>query len=197
MLYILQCNGDYIWLSSVIIAVNKGEVVQLFVHVPFFSLKSICISLPRLSIPNMEDLKRRILKIVSNCNKPKVKTTQNTNICVWQSQAVMHIFFILASAIVPHPHSGFVVRVVWRGSKWPSNWNGQQAGGGAYSATVGRGVADHSPFFILSELGLGWLTCTHSCTFTTVLAWTCSLYYRRWAIPQVCTHNTQFTVNYW
>ncbi|XP_051794981.1 diacylglycerol lipase-beta isoform X2 [Acanthochromis polyacanthus] len=26
---------------------------------------------PRLSIPNMEDLKRRILKIVSNCNKPK------------------------------------------------------------------------------------------------------------------------------
>lgn len=26
---------------------------------------------PRLSIPNMEDLKRRILQIVSNCNKPK------------------------------------------------------------------------------------------------------------------------------
>ncbi|CAL1616674.1 unnamed protein product [Knipowitschia caucasica] len=26
---------------------------------------------PRLSLPNMEDLKRRILKIVSNCNKPK------------------------------------------------------------------------------------------------------------------------------
>ncbi|KAM3859342.1 diacylglycerol lipase-beta [Diretmus argenteus] len=26
---------------------------------------------PRLSIPNMEDLKRRILKMVSNCNKPK------------------------------------------------------------------------------------------------------------------------------
>ncbi|XP_058477644.1 diacylglycerol lipase-beta [Solea solea] len=26
---------------------------------------------PRLSIPNMEDLKRKILKIVSNCNKPK------------------------------------------------------------------------------------------------------------------------------
>ena len=30
--------------------------------------------LRRLSIPNMEDLKRRILKIVSNCNKPKVIT---------------------------------------------------------------------------------------------------------------------------
>lgn len=30
--------------------------------------------LPRLSIPNMEDLKRRILKIVSNCSKPKVRT---------------------------------------------------------------------------------------------------------------------------
>ncbi|KAJ8246358.1 hypothetical protein GJAV_G00266850 [Gymnothorax javanicus] len=28
---------------------------------------------PRLSIPNMEDLKRRILKMVSNCNKPKYK----------------------------------------------------------------------------------------------------------------------------
>ncbi|KAG7261744.1 hypothetical protein CRUP_021353 [Coryphaenoides rupestris] len=28
---------------------------------------------PRLSIPNMEDLKRRILKIVSNCNKPKYR----------------------------------------------------------------------------------------------------------------------------
>ncbi|KAM6897109.1 diacylglycerol lipase-beta [Xenentodon cancila] len=28
---------------------------------------------PRLSIPNMEDLKRRILKIVSNCNKPKFR----------------------------------------------------------------------------------------------------------------------------
>lgn len=26
----------------------------------------------RLSLPNMEDLKRRILKMVSNCNKPKV-----------------------------------------------------------------------------------------------------------------------------
>ncbi|XP_008313273.1 sn1-specific diacylglycerol lipase beta [Cynoglossus semilaevis] len=28
---------------------------------------------PRLSIPNMEDLKTRILKIVSNCNKPKYR----------------------------------------------------------------------------------------------------------------------------
>ncbi|KAM3591880.1 uncharacterized protein V6R79_008957 [Siganus canaliculatus] len=28
---------------------------------------------PRLSIPNMEDLKKRILKIVSNCNKPKYR----------------------------------------------------------------------------------------------------------------------------
>lgn len=28
---------------------------------------------PRLSIPNMEDLKRRILKIVSNCSKPKYR----------------------------------------------------------------------------------------------------------------------------
>lgn len=28
---------------------------------------------PRLSIPNMEDLKRRILQIVSNCNKPKYR----------------------------------------------------------------------------------------------------------------------------
>ncbi|XP_043958350.1 diacylglycerol lipase-beta [Gambusia affinis] len=28
---------------------------------------------PRLSIPNMEDLKRRILKIVANCNKPKYR----------------------------------------------------------------------------------------------------------------------------
>lgn len=28
---------------------------------------------PRLSIPNMEDLKRRILKIVSSCNKPKYR----------------------------------------------------------------------------------------------------------------------------
>ncbi|XP_061086996.1 diacylglycerol lipase-beta isoform X2 [Conger conger] len=28
---------------------------------------------PRLSIPNMEDLKRRILKMVSNCNKPKYR----------------------------------------------------------------------------------------------------------------------------
>lgn len=27
----------------------------------------------RLSIPNMEDLKRRLLKMVSNCNKPKVR----------------------------------------------------------------------------------------------------------------------------
>ncbi|XP_005923854.1 diacylglycerol lipase-beta isoform X1 [Haplochromis burtoni] len=28
---------------------------------------------PRLSIPNMEDLKRKLLKIVSNCNKPKYR----------------------------------------------------------------------------------------------------------------------------
>ncbi|KAI5627353.1 sn1-specific diacylglycerol lipase beta [Silurus asotus] len=28
---------------------------------------------PRLSIPNMEDLKKRLLKMVSNCNKPKYK----------------------------------------------------------------------------------------------------------------------------
>nr|XP_020442973.1 sn1-specific diacylglycerol lipase beta [Monopterus albus] len=28
---------------------------------------------PRLSIPNMEDLKRKILKMVSNCNKPKYR----------------------------------------------------------------------------------------------------------------------------
>lgn len=28
---------------------------------------------PRLSLPNMEDLKRRILKMVSNCNKPKYR----------------------------------------------------------------------------------------------------------------------------
>ncbi|XP_039991938.1 diacylglycerol lipase-beta [Xiphias gladius] len=28
---------------------------------------------PRLSIPNMEDLKKRILKIISNCNKPKYR----------------------------------------------------------------------------------------------------------------------------
>ncbi|XDV45207.1 hypothetical protein PO909_013342 [Leuciscus waleckii] len=28
---------------------------------------------PRLSIPNMEDLKRRLLKVVSNCSKPKYK----------------------------------------------------------------------------------------------------------------------------
>ncbi|KAM9716638.1 diacylglycerol lipase-beta [Menidia menidia] len=28
---------------------------------------------PRLSIPNMEDLKKKILKIVSNCNKPKYR----------------------------------------------------------------------------------------------------------------------------
>ncbi|KTG06183.1 hypothetical protein cypCar_00023737, partial [Cyprinus carpio] len=28
---------------------------------------------PRLSIPNMEDLKRRLLKMVSNCSKPKYK----------------------------------------------------------------------------------------------------------------------------
>ncbi|XP_051912411.1 diacylglycerol lipase-beta-like isoform X1 [Hippocampus zosterae] len=28
---------------------------------------------PRLSLPNMEDLKRKILKIVSNCNKPKYR----------------------------------------------------------------------------------------------------------------------------
>ncbi|KAK5881720.1 hypothetical protein CesoFtcFv8_022485 [Champsocephalus esox] len=28
---------------------------------------------PRLSLPNMEDLKRKILKVVSNCNKPKYR----------------------------------------------------------------------------------------------------------------------------
>lgn len=68
--------------------------MQLSVHVPvFFSLKPICISLPRLSIPNMEDLKRRILKIVSNCNKPKVKTTQNTSICVWVTVTGSNAFF--------------------------------------------------------------------------------------------------------
>lgn len=38
-----------------------------------FPLSSTSISL-RLSYPNMEDLKRRILKMVSNCNKPKVRT---------------------------------------------------------------------------------------------------------------------------
>ncbi|KAK7134174.1 hypothetical protein R3I93_017547 [Phoxinus phoxinus] len=32
---------------------------------------------PRLSIPNMEDLKRRLLKVVSNCSKPKYKILMN------------------------------------------------------------------------------------------------------------------------
>lgn len=35
-----------------------------------FILFSLCLN--RLSMPNMEDLKRRIVRIVANCNRPKV-----------------------------------------------------------------------------------------------------------------------------
>lgn len=35
-------------------------------------LRSVCFLLTRLSVTNMEDLKRRILRVIANCNKPKV-----------------------------------------------------------------------------------------------------------------------------
>lgn len=40
------------------------------------SVSSVFVALLRLSIPNMEDLKKRILKMVSNCNKPKVRASE-------------------------------------------------------------------------------------------------------------------------
>lgn len=73
-------------------------------NVPITIYNNNCLSFNRLSIPNMEDLKRRILQIVSNCNKPKVKQIKKqmsetikrmtfsdahikapaiTNFCVW------------------------------------------------------------------------------------------------------------------
>lgn len=60
----------------------------------------------RLSIPNMEDLKKRILKIVSNCNKPKVRPVhlsdsgadynqyaneENDGICVWTKKSSVYL----------------------------------------------------------------------------------------------------------
>lgn len=46
----------------------------------FFNLCVFSIFNFRLSIPNMEDLKRKLLKIVSNCNRPKVRTTPSNDL---------------------------------------------------------------------------------------------------------------------
>uniref|UniRef100_A0A3P9KLF9 Diacylglycerol lipase-beta n=1 Tax=Oryzias latipes TaxID=8090 RepID=A0A3P9KLF9_ORYLA len=51
-------------LSKALAEYSKGFVVSIVLG------KDL---VPRLSIPNMEDLKKRILKMVSNCNKPKYR----------------------------------------------------------------------------------------------------------------------------
>lgn len=142
----------------------------------------------------MEDLKRRILNIVSNCNKPKVKAIH----CSVISMSVYvtdhnNLFFLYAS--VPYPAAGIVVWGVWRRPKWLSHWDGQQEGGGAQPAAAGGGVTHHPPLIVLSEPGLGRLAHPHSCTLTSLPARTGSSYHRRRAVTQVCLHFTQFTVN--
>ncbi|XP_077407579.1 diacylglycerol lipase-beta isoform X2 [Vanacampus margaritifer] len=56
---------------------GAAAVLAILLRNSFPTLKCYAFSPPggllRLSLPNMEDLKRKILKIVSNCNKPKYR----------------------------------------------------------------------------------------------------------------------------
>lgn len=87
----------YIWLCPVITGTEKEKMrathtllfplvfltcVFPLLYSLFLLINLLLFFVSRLSIPNMEDLKRRILKIVSNCNKPKVKNIQRTDISV-------------------------------------------------------------------------------------------------------------------
>lgn len=83
------CDQDYICLCPVITTQSRRKPLQLkcsllpcsfrcVISLQLFPLNRLpSLSPYRLSIPNMEDLKRHILKVVSNCNKPKVKKQTN------------------------------------------------------------------------------------------------------------------------
>lgn len=62
----------WLYLESLFLAPFISLLFVLSGSYHFLKLCSFCFC--RLSIPNMEDLKRRLLKMVSNCSKPKVRS---------------------------------------------------------------------------------------------------------------------------
>lgn len=141
----------------------------------------------RLSIPNMEDLKRRILKIVSNCNKPKVNNQWHQgSFSPWHLLPVITDNNLFLCAAVPHPAAGMLVRAVWRRPGRLPHRDGEQEGAGAQPAAAGGGVTDCSPVILLSEPGVGWLACPHGYTLTPLPARTHSAYHRGRTVTQVC-----------
>lgn len=107
----------------------------------------------------MEDLKRRILKIVTNCNKPKVSLDSErcgrTFLCPESNLAVSDAAVLCVA--VPHPAAGVLVRAVRRGPGRFPHRDGQQEGGAAQPAAAGGGVAGDPPLVVLSEPGVGRL----------------------------------------
>uniref|UniRef100_A0A665VGI6 Diacylglycerol lipase-beta n=1 Tax=Echeneis naucrates TaxID=173247 RepID=A0A665VGI6_ECHNA len=75
---------------------GTASILAILLRNSFPNLQCYAFSPPggllRLSIPNMEDLKRRILKIVSNCNKPKVRPVSDNNFCQCQTQRAQILY---------------------------------------------------------------------------------------------------------
>lgn len=135
----------------------------------------------------MEDLKTRILKIVSNCNKPKVETDNLTQFkkcpcsVSWQTVFSLHI-----CAVVPYPAPGPEVWAVWWSTWWLPYRDGQQEGAGAQPAAAGGGVSGDPSFRVLSHNGFRRLTCPQANILTPLPTWACSAYQGRWADAEVC-----------
>lgn len=170
----------------------------------FFLLIIVLFFFYRLSIPNMEDLKRRILKIVSNCNKPKVRTTQTTGIGTVLhlnttgqyhkvQTVILHIFPVCVA--VPHPAAGMLVRAVWREPRWLPHRDGRQKGAGAEPAAAGGGVTDHSSIVILPELCIRWFSRPHGHPLASVPARARAAYHRRRAVTEVCLQMFHVALN--
>lgn len=210
--YSRPCDGDYIWLYPVITE-RRRKWTQLtcssFSHVfplqhsLFLWITVLFFFFYRLSISNMEDLKRRILKMVSNCNKPKVGIIQSGGIgislnldTICQSHktqtVILHVFFCVA---VPHSTAGMLVRAVRREPRRLPHRDGRQEGAGAEPPTPGGGVTDHSSIIILSELCIRWFARPHGHPLTSVPAWARSARHGRWAVTEVCLRMFHVTLN--
>lgn len=102
----------------------------------------------RLSIPNMEDLKRRLLKMVSNCNKAKVRlfTEPKRDVTLHSLSSVISF-----SLSVQDINARLLVRGVWRNSWWFPYGDGEPAGGGAKPAVARRGESVGAALNHLSE----------------------------------------------
>lgn len=148
----------------------------------------------------MEDLKRRILQIVSNCNKPKVKSInkqinkriKSTTFFQFFALRLQQWLHSLCVVVVPHPPAGALVRAVWRRAGWLPHRDGTQEGGGTQPAAAGGGVAHHSPLIDLSKPGVRRLTCAHHRRLSSLPSRTHSAYHWGWSVTQVCSQTPYF-----